>query len=212
MERDSFVFYRSFLECIDNLPEESQLECYRAIAKYALDGEAPAEGMAAAILALAKPIIDNNNKRYENGKKGGRKPNNNQTKTKAEPNRNQTETEPEPYVNVYVNEHVNVNENASVNESLTGHKKTYADDPELDQAIKDFIDHRKKLKKPMTDHAIDLLVNKLNKITLDTREQISLINTAIEHGWQTVYEPKGETRAGPPDKKAWMDAWVKGGA
>ena len=212
MERDSFVFYRSFLECIDNLPEESQLECYRAIAKYALDGEAPAEGMATAILALAKPIIDNNNKRYENGKKGGRKPNNNQTETKAEPNCNQTETEPEPYVNVYVNEHVNVNENASVNESLTGHKKTYTDDPELEQAIKDFIDHRKKLKKPMTDHAVDLLVNKLNKITLDTREQIGLINTAIEHGWQTVYEPKEEARSGTIDKKAWMDAWVKGGA
>ena len=89
-------------------------------------------------------------------------------------------------------------------------KHQYSEDPELDQAIRDFIEHRNKLKRPMTDHAVDLLIGKLNKITIDPVEQIALINTAIEHGWQTVYEPKEKPRSGtPPDKYALIDAWAK---
>lgn len=99
----------------------------------------------------------------------------------------------------------------SVQESKSNtNKGRYAEDPELDQAIRDFIEHRNKLKRPMTDHAVDLLIGKLNKITLDPVEQIALINTAIEHGWQTVYEPKEQSRSGtPPDKYALIDAWAK---
>lgn len=74
--------------------------------------------------------------------------------------------------------------------------KRYAEDNALNDAIKDFVDHRKKLRKPMTDRAIELLISRLNNITSDVSEQISLINTAIERGWQTVY-PSKETHAEP---------------
>lgn len=75
MARDSFIFYRSFFEAINHMPKEVQNEVYPAIAGYALDGKLPKNlsDSSKGILALIKPIIDKNNKRFENGKKGGRK-------------------------------------------------------------------------------------------------------------------------------------------
>lgn len=69
-------------------------------------------------------------------------------------------------------------------------KYIYSDVPELNEAIKDFIAHRKQLKKPMTDRAVQLLINKLNKMTTDIDTQIAILNQSIERGWQTVYELK----------------------
>ena len=127
MKRDSFVFYESFYTAIKELPEDQQLEVYRAICEYALNGELPEDGgIAKAMLCLIKPQIDANNKRWENGKKGGRKaetetesePKKNQTETKAEPNANQTETESEPNENA--NDNDNDNDNGNENGNANG--------------------------------------------------------------------------------------------
>lgn len=98
MTRDSFVFYKSFYEAVNHLNDADRLACYDAIAKYGLEGVCDAEGVPAAIMSIVRPILDANNRRYENGKQGGRKPNQNQTETKPEPNPNQTETKGEPNV------------------------------------------------------------------------------------------------------------------
>ena len=39
MARDSFIFYRSFLEAIKCMPSEVQAEIYPAIVEYALNGK-----------------------------------------------------------------------------------------------------------------------------------------------------------------------------
>jgi len=115
MNRESFVFYASWLEAIKNLPREMQGEVLVAIVEYGITGEMPADlkPIAKALMAMVKPQIDANRVKYENGKKGGRKPNENQTETKTKPNENQNETKeepnltkPEPNVNVYVNDNV----------------------------------------------------------------------------------------------------------
>lgn len=65
---------------------------------------------------------------------------------------------------------------------------TYSDDPELDDAIKHFIGHRKVMKRQMSRHAVDLFIKRLNKIAPDDNlRQIELINTAILNGWLDVY-------------------------
>ena len=127
MERESFVFYRSFYEAIKRQPKKVQANIYNAIAEYALNGSEPQDEKVLSIFFLIKPLIDANNQRYENGKKGGRpreyngdnnqeitkpKPNNNQTITETKPNNNQDVTKPKPNVNV----NDNVNANANVNE------------------------------------------------------------------------------------------------
>lgn len=107
--RDSVVFYRSFYEAVKELPPEEFKKSVSAIMEYGLnDLEPETSGIERTIYLLSKPQIDANNKRYQNGTKGGRpiteqKPNNNQTETKPKPNHNQTETKAEPKEKVNVN-------------------------------------------------------------------------------------------------------------
>ena len=72
-ERDGVVFYRSFWEAITHLGDADQLASVKAIVEYGLYGKEPeCSGVATAIFMMAKPQIDANNRRYENGTKGGR--------------------------------------------------------------------------------------------------------------------------------------------
>lgn len=112
--RESFVFYRSFYDAIKDLPRDVQGEIYTAIMEYSLYGKETEnlKPIARSVFTLMKPQIDVNNKRFENGKKGGRpksegKPDGNQNKTNEKPKNNQNETKDEPNVNV--NDNVNVN-------------------------------------------------------------------------------------------------------
>ena len=89
-EKQSFVFYRSFYDAINLLPKENKLEVFEAIVRFALGfEEEKLTGTSAAIMALIKPQLEANHKRYQNGKKGGRPKKENQTETKVKPNDNQ---------------------------------------------------------------------------------------------------------------------------
>jgi len=70
--------------------------------------------------------------------------------------------------------------------------KVYVDDPELNQAILAFMEFRKSIKKPMTDHAVNLLISKLNGLSNYIPEQIEIINQSIVNGWQGVFPLKNE--------------------
>ena len=71
---------------------------------------------------------------------------------------------------------------------------TYSDDPELNKAILDFVEYRKKIKSPMTPRAIELLLSKLNKLSPDKATQIKIINQSILNGWKGVFPLKGESK------------------
>lgn len=75
MDRESFIFYRSFYEAIRCMPSDVQAEIYPAICEYALFGKLPKNlsEVAKGMFTLIKPNIDVNTARFENGKKGGRK-------------------------------------------------------------------------------------------------------------------------------------------
>jgi DNA replication protein DnaD len=60
----------------------------------------------------------------------------------------------------------------------------------LIEAINSFIEMRKKLKKPMTDHALELMLKKLNKFSSDDAIKIEIINQSILGGWTDIYELK----------------------
>ena len=66
--------------------------------------------VAHSIFTLMKPLIDINNKRFNNGCNGGRPP---KTETKQKPNDNQTETKPKPNVDVDVNDNVDEDKETS---------------------------------------------------------------------------------------------------
>lgn len=142
MERDSFVFYRSFYEAIRRQPKKVQADIYNTIADYALNGTEPTQASDAvlSIFLLIKPQIDANNHRYTAGKKGGRPSktdsNKKEEKTKTVDSEKEGKTETygfenraekdafeKPNENENVNENVNVNENGNENEkpkTITG--------------------------------------------------------------------------------------------
>lgn len=125
--RDSFVFYRSFYESMKKLPDADRLALYDALADYALNETKPElDPLHEALFVLMQAQIDANNKRYEDGKKGGRsrKPSNTlQTlsregfegskKTSGFESENQWFPNQKPNVNVNANENANVKGNGS---------------------------------------------------------------------------------------------------
>lgn len=149
INRDSFIFYRSFFESLSGLSLEEKAKCYDAIADYALNNCEPVlEPVTRVVFTLVKPQIDANKKKFENGLKGGRPSSvkeNNQSITKPKPKHNQSITKPKPNVNVNVN--VNVNDK----------------EKDLKENNNKIITKEKKLKDIWTEEEITAFGNNLNK-------------------------------------------------
>ena len=64
----------------------------------------------------------------------------------------------------------------------------------LKQALLDFAEMRKQIKKPMSDRAKSLLLKELEKIASTEEEKIAVLEQSILHGWQTVYPLKQDKR------------------
>ena len=135
MERESFVFYRSFYEGIKELPRDIQGEVLTAIMEYGLNGVTTEnqKPITKAMFALIKPQLDANNQRFENGrlgaehgKKGGRPK---KEKPQETPNLTPKKPQENPNLTPNVNDNVNVNDNDDKDASaITDEKKYYSSD------------------------------------------------------------------------------------
>jgi len=80
----------------------------------------------------------------------------------------------------------NTNKKNNTNKKLTNSHPDWLD-KKLWAAFKE---HRRKLRKPMTDYAEKLAIKKLEKIMNETGcSQEQIINLAIEKGWQGLFPP-----------------------
>lgn len=139
MARDSFIFYASFYEAMKCLADNDYIAVSKAVNEYALYGnEIELSGIANGFFQLIKPQIDANNRRRENGLKGGapsgnrnarKQPNapeldfeNNQELTEKQPKNNQKQ--PNVNVNVNANVNANVNEKESVEKNAADKSAT----------------------------------------------------------------------------------------
>jgi hypothetical protein len=66
--------------------------------------------------------------------------------------------------------------------------------PEIAQNLKAFIEMRKKIKKPITDYALKLLISKLQKLSNDKDLQNRILEQSIMNNWQGVFELKTGVR------------------
>lgn len=66
----------------------------------------------------------------------------------------------------------------------------FTENEELKNTLLAFLKMRKLIKKPMTDKALTILLNKLSKLSKDPDTQIAILNQSIENSWQSVYELK----------------------
>lgn len=109
MKRDSFIFYRSFYEAINDLPEKNQLQVYKAICELSLNfDEIDLKGIGLTIFKLIKPQLEANNQRFINGKKGGQYGSLGGRPKKPQ---NKPQENPKETPNNNVNENDNVNDN-----------------------------------------------------------------------------------------------------
>ena len=131
--RDSCIFYRSFYEAMNGLDASVKANIYDAIFEYSLNGILiELSGLEKTIFTLIKPQLDANNKRFENGKKGG-KPKQNETKDKPKRNQNVTKTE----ANNNVNDNDNVNNNNNENNNIPTFQEFLTYGKEKEPSVKD---------------------------------------------------------------------------
>jgi hypothetical protein len=191
--RESFIFYKSFYESIKELDPLDQVQIYNAIYEYEFYKIIPElTGVCKSIFTLILPQLEANDKKYENGKKGGRPRNQNETKMKPKQNQNETKIKPN------VNDNVNVNDN---NNKKNIKRKIYFENEELNKLFLEYLELRTKIKCKNTDRAINLLLNELNKYDDDIK--IQMINNSIMNSWKSVYPVKNaKTNEIKPE---WLD-------
>ena len=80
------------------------------------------------------------------------------------------------------------------------------EDEELKSLYIDFYEMRKKMKAPMTDKAVKLLISKVSSLEQDVERQKRLLNEAILHGWKSVYPLKDNANARESSQEALSQA------
>lgn len=63
-------------------------------------------------------------------------------------------------------------------------------DEELKNTMYEFIKMRKAIKKPLTTRGLELIINKLEKLSQNKDEQIQILNNSIMNNWQGIFELK----------------------
>ena len=116
--------------------------------------------------------------------------------TNDRPQADQEQTANRPQADTNNNDNNGDNGNNGNNED-NGNKKKRADqkqkinyyplDEKLNQAVLDFIEFRKKIKAPMTEKAVDLMIGKLDKMTNDNNEKIQILEQSIMNGWKGIF-------------------------
>lgn len=106
--------------------------------------------------------------------------------------------------NITNNKDINNNINNNIKESAY-----YPNDEVLNDAFKDYIEMRKKIRAPMTDKAIKLAINTLNKLSGgDNEKAIQILNQSIFNGWRGLFPLKEErtgTTGNRPQPKSFAD-------
>lgn len=196
--KDSFILYQEHKEIFETLTDEEAGKLIKAIFEYEDTGKITQldKSLKLAFIPI-KNALDRNKEKYEkvvernkeNGKKGGR-PKNPKNPVgylgySKKPKKADSDND---------NEHDNESDNDIKKKKK---KKSFEDvftenafSTELENTLKDFIDMRKTIKKPMTTKALELLIKNLEKLTNLEEEKIAILNQSIEHGWQTVYPLK----------------------
>ena len=149
MKRESFIVYKSFYGLIKLLKAPQRLAMYEAIFNYGFTGEMPefSDDTSEAIWEAVLPQLKANQKRYENGLRGGAPVgNSNARKNNQETIDNAEEKQPknnqkQPNENENENENVNVNENDK-KKAPTGLKKKQAFSPPSLTEVKSYCSER----------------------------------------------------------------------
>ena len=72
--------------------------------------------------------------------------------------------------------------------------ESYTSNQELIETLNLFLEFRKKLKSPMTEHAVKLMLGNLDKLSSNDNEKIEVLNQSIVNGWKGLFAVKNNNR------------------
>lgn len=215
---EGFVFYKSFADAVDTLPAEQYKAIVQAVCHYAIYGVVPEDldPVSLAIFTLMRPQIDANNKRREAGRKGGEA-----KESTTEANAKQIEANvkqnkangSKPEANTKQSE---AKEKDKVKDKEKVKERVSKDTPKKDETPEAFVDGleepaevkkelleyiamRKKIKKPLTAHAMQINYNNLLKISGNEANKVAIIKQSIGKCWLDFYPltlPRQTARSG----------------
>jgi hypothetical protein len=177
--KKSFILYADLISVVRKLPKEKAGELFMQILSYVNDENPTIEDdlLLEVVFEPIKLQLKRDLKRWdefrqkqsENGSKGGRpqKP----KPLKENPKNPSLLDESQKSLNVTVNATVNVNA--------------------IDNVFKEYLLMRKRIKKPATDYAIELVKKKLDKIAGNNELlKIDILQQSITNSWSDVYPIK----------------------
>lgn len=86
----------------------------------------------------------------------------------------------------------NKKERKSKSKSYDEQIEEYTENEELQNALKAFVQMRSFIKKPMTEYALKLMLNKLDELGNNDTTKINILNQSITHNWQGIFPLKNE--------------------
>ena len=102
---------------------------------------------------------------------------------------------------------INTNKNIKNNKNISIYSifDSYSDNADLRQALRDYSIMRNKIKAPLTERAVTLLLNKLDTLASTDDLKIKLLENATLSNWKSVYPLKEEkqqdkSKQGKPNK------------
>lgn len=79
---------------------------------------------------------------------------------------------------------------------LTEIIQAYTSNPELQNALQEFIKVRNKIKKPITERGLKSALKKLDRLATTDEWKIATVDNSIEHCWQSFYETTAPMNGG----------------
>lgn len=79
--------------------------------------------------------------------------------------------------------------NKKIYPSIEGQIVSYTDSGDLQNALEQFVDARKKMKKVLTEYAFYCLLRDLDRLAEKGYDKLKCVNMAVSRGWQGFYEP-----------------------
>ena len=201
MAKDSFILYLEQKQIFEMLTDEESGQLIKAIFEYEDTGQIVSLDRQLQIAFLPiKNALDRNKEKYENVIERNKKNIEKRWNKKDTKNTTGKIGIPKDTKNTdNDNDHDSDNEYDNDKKEKSKKRKSFDEvlaennfSEELQSTIRDFIDMRKTIKKPMTTKALELLLRNLEKLTNLEEEKIAILNQSIEHGWQTVYPLKNK--------------------
>ena len=84
----------------------------------------------------------------------------------------------------------------------------YTENAELIESLEGFVEMRKRIKAPLTEHALSLLLKKLDGLGRSDAEKVEIVNQSVMNNWKGFFALKQEVRqhgAGRNDSRAALE-------